>query len=352
MQRIIELTLLEVNAGEPERGLVPHRLIDGAFEHRLYGAPRALVHAIVELEVADLKFGVVDVIVKRIEFGFVQNVVLGEFGVEPLECVEILSLVSVIERLAEIGVPQVAARDRTGSKSQGQGESDESSSRSHRLPFPKRDRSVAGTRSGHSQSDQLWLHLLAESKLSRAAEVRAALKLAVDKHVQLVIPGRHVADVDPLHAALAQGLELLEAVDVVRRELAVDLEPHGVEPHRVVLGQRDEDRDLRPRRIQQLLLQLAQLRRDPEDVRLDLLDLLVEALHLLLVALLLLLLIVLLLLLRVALLRPAAHAGQADQGGNDEGARCSPNRLATRARRAIGWQVRETPTGFDRECVL
>src|SRR5207253_3184667 len=101
-----------------------------------------------DLEVADRKFGVVDVIVKSIEFGFVQNVVLGEFGVEPLECVEILSLVSVIERLAEIGVPQVAARDRTGSKSQGQGESDELASRSHRLPIPQRDWVVAGPRSG------------------------------------------------------------------------------------------------------------------------------------------------------------------------------------------------------------
>src|SRR6266702_4986522 len=122
--------------------------MDGAFQHRLDGAPGALVHAIVELKVADREFGVVDVIVKRIEFGFVQNVVLGEFGVEPLECVEILSLVSVIERLAEIGVPQVAARDRTGSKSQGQGESDELASRSRRLPIPQRDWVVAGPRSG------------------------------------------------------------------------------------------------------------------------------------------------------------------------------------------------------------
>src|SRR2546429_4286489 len=79
---------------------------------------------------------------------------------------------------------------------------------------------------------------------SRAAEVRAALKLAVDKHFQLVIPGRDVADVDPLHAALAQGLELFGAVDVVRNKLAVDLEPHGVEAHRVALGELDEDRYL------------------------------------------------------------------------------------------------------------
>src|SRR5260370_35785287 len=106
----------------------------------------------------------------------------------------------------------------------------------------KRDRSVAGTRSGQSQSDQLWLHFLAESKLSRAAEIRAALKLAVDKHVQFVIPGRHVANVDPLHAALAQGLELFRAVDVLRNELAVDLKPHGGEAHLVALGQSEEHR--------------------------------------------------------------------------------------------------------------
>jgi hypothetical protein len=75
------------------------------------------VHAIVELEVANREFGVVDVIVKRIELGFVQNVVLGELGVEPLECIEILSLVGVIERLAKIEVPQVAARGRRDGKS-------------------------------------------------------------------------------------------------------------------------------------------------------------------------------------------------------------------------------------------
>ena len=57
------------------------------------------------------------VIVKRIEMGFVQNVVLGEFGVEPLECIEILSLIGVIERLAKIEVPQVTAGGRTDCKS-------------------------------------------------------------------------------------------------------------------------------------------------------------------------------------------------------------------------------------------
>src|SRR6266404_2811692 len=110
---------LEVDAGEPERGLISYRLIDGTFEYRLDGAPCSLVHAVVELKVADREFGVVNVIVKRIELGFVQNVVLGELGVEPLECIEILPLVSVIERLAKIEVPQVVAGGRTDGKSQG-----------------------------------------------------------------------------------------------------------------------------------------------------------------------------------------------------------------------------------------
>jgi len=57
------------------------------------------------------------VIVKRIEFRFVENVVLGELCVEPLECIEILPLVSVIECLAEIEVLHVAAGSRTDSKS-------------------------------------------------------------------------------------------------------------------------------------------------------------------------------------------------------------------------------------------
>src|SRR5258706_4996476 len=82
---MIELTFLEVDGVEPERTFVSYRFIHGTFEHRLDGATCALVHAIVELEVADREFGVVYVIVKRIEFGFVQNVVLGELGVEPLE---------------------------------------------------------------------------------------------------------------------------------------------------------------------------------------------------------------------------------------------------------------------------
>ena len=122
VQRIVELILLEVDAGEPERGLVSHGFIDGAFEHRLDGAPGAVVHAVVELEVADREFGVVDVIVQRIEFGLVETAVHGELGVEPLERIEELSLLRVVERLAEIEVVQrLVARATAGRSDQRRG---------------------------------------------------------------------------------------------------------------------------------------------------------------------------------------------------------------------------------------
>src|SRR5262245_31420769 len=94
-----------------------------------------------------------------------------------------------------------------------------------------------------------------------------------------------IPSVDPLHASLLQGLQLLEAVDVARDQLAVDLDLHRVEPELLAVGERDEDGDLRVGRIEELLLEAIELGRDAEDVRLDLLDLLVQALHLLLGAL-------------------------------------------------------------------
>jgi len=55
--------------------------------------------------------------VKRIEFGLVQPMVLGKFGIEPLDCLEILSLVGVIERLAEKEILQIVTQGRMGSES-------------------------------------------------------------------------------------------------------------------------------------------------------------------------------------------------------------------------------------------
>jgi hypothetical protein len=189
----------------PVSGLVSYGFIDGAFEHRPDGTSCAVVHTVVELEVADRELGVVEVIVKRIEVRLVETTVLGKLGVEPLERFEIPSLVGVIERLAEIGVPQVGSHGRTGGKSHGQDESEQLVWRSHcRLPISERDRSLAGIRSSQRQSHELGLRFLAEGKVFRVAEVFAALTLAVDEHLELVLPGRHVADVDPLNAALAE----------------------------------------------------------------------------------------------------------------------------------------------------
>jgi hypothetical protein len=53
LQRIIELILLEMNAGEPERGFVSYDIIDIAFEHSLDRAPCAVMHAVVKLKIAD-----------------------------------------------------------------------------------------------------------------------------------------------------------------------------------------------------------------------------------------------------------------------------------------------------------
>ena len=144
MHRVIKLTLLEVDAGEPERRLVSYGFIDGTLEHCLNGAPCAVVHAVVEFEVADREFGVIDMVMKRVEFGLVKIMVHAKLDVEPLDCIEILPLEGVIERLAEIEVSQVwrrsssfrangsrwpitrnfAARGRTEGESHGQAESD------------------------------------------------------------------------------------------------------------------------------------------------------------------------------------------------------------------------------------
>ncbi len=72
-----------------------------------------------------------------------------------------------------------------------------------------------------------------------------------------MIAGRDVAGVDALHAALLQGLEFLEAVDVVRREFAVDLDLHGIEAKILVVLDRNEERHLGIRRIEQPLLEIA-----------------------------------------------------------------------------------------------
>src|SRR5262245_9646022 len=93
-----------MNAGEPIRGVVAHLLVDRAFEHGSDRAARAIVHAIVELEVADIELRFFQVAIQRIEGGLVDAAVLAELGIEPLERFEVVALLRVVNRLAEIPV--------------------------------------------------------------------------------------------------------------------------------------------------------------------------------------------------------------------------------------------------------
>ncbi|MDH4283353.1 MAG: hypothetical protein OEV36_11915, partial [Myxococcales bacterium] len=70
------------------------------------------MHAIAELEVADVEFGVIDVNVERVEPGLVDPVVLGDLGIEPLERLEVVLLVRLVERLSEVEILQLGAQRR------------------------------------------------------------------------------------------------------------------------------------------------------------------------------------------------------------------------------------------------
>src|SRR5688572_5176665 len=78
-------------------------------------------------------------------------------------------------------------------------------------------------------TEQLRLDALVERERLRAHEIVAAGRLAVDRNGNFMAARRHVARVDALHAAVLQRLELFEAIQEMRRELAVDVDLHRVE---------------------------------------------------------------------------------------------------------------------------
>ena len=71
---------------------------------------------------------------------------------------------------------------------------------------------------GQRDPDELRLDILAEAEALGPAEVPAAGQLAGNRDLELMFARGNVAGVDPLHASLLQGLQLLEAVDVMRDE--------------------------------------------------------------------------------------------------------------------------------------
>ena len=104
VKRVLELALLEMNASEPERGVVADGFVDCTLQNRGDRAPGAMVHAIVQLEVADRELRLAQVVVQRIECRLVDRAMLPELRVEPLERFEEVPLLRVVDRLAEIEI--------------------------------------------------------------------------------------------------------------------------------------------------------------------------------------------------------------------------------------------------------
>ena len=281
-QRLVVLPLVEVDAREAERRLVAHGIGHVRLEHRLDRAAGAVVHAVLELEVADRELGLVDVMVERVEVRLVDPVMLRDLGVEALERLEVVTLMGVEERLPEVRVAQLRTGGRAGaSERRDEPDRDGGGEDAHRrLSVSDLDAGGAELVRSELYADELRPHLLLDLEGLLAAPVAPALELARDGHVHPVRARREVARIDALHAALAQRLELVERVDVVRDELAVDLDANRVETRVLVGREGDEDGHLGVRRIEQLLFEQRELRRDREHVGLDLLHLLVEALHL------------------------------------------------------------------------
>src|SRR5690606_6160106 len=111
----------------------------------------------------------------------------------------------------------------------------------------------------------------------RAAPIVAAVRAAArEERDELVLAGTHVAGVEPMHAAAMQRVDLALRVEVVRDRLAVDLELDRVEREELADVHRDEHRDLRARREQQLFLEQEQIPIEVDGELLEMLDLLVE----------------------------------------------------------------------------
>jgi len=67
-----------------------------------------VVHAVVELEVADREVRVIDVMVEGVQLGLVDRAVLGDLDIEAFERLEVALLVGVVERLSEVEILEVA----------------------------------------------------------------------------------------------------------------------------------------------------------------------------------------------------------------------------------------------------
>ena len=112
-QGTVHLSFLEVDTGKPVGSVVAYLFVDSAFEDRTDRASCPMMHAVAEFEIAERKFRVVDVGVKRVEFRFVDVRVLPDLGIQTFQCLEVVTLVRIVQCFAEIEIFQLFAEALT-----------------------------------------------------------------------------------------------------------------------------------------------------------------------------------------------------------------------------------------------
>ena len=97
-----------MNPGQPVGRIITYDFVDGTLEYRPDRAAGAMMHPVPQFEIAERKFGVINMEYSVSSSGSSRLVMLPDFAVEPLQRLEEVPLVSVIERLAEVQILQLA----------------------------------------------------------------------------------------------------------------------------------------------------------------------------------------------------------------------------------------------------
>ena len=106
IQGVDRLVFLEVYFCQTEDGFVAYRLLYVALDNRRDGPAGTQVHPVCQFEITHSKLGMVDVVIKGIQFGFIDTMVLCQLGVESGDGIEPVLLKGVVKRLSEIKILQ------------------------------------------------------------------------------------------------------------------------------------------------------------------------------------------------------------------------------------------------------
>src|SRR5690606_24768531 len=129
---------------------------------------------------------------------------------------------------------------------------------------------------GDRELDVLRADPLLERQRRTATVVSRVRPVARENCHELVLARSDVADVEPLDAALDEGLSFARRVEVARDVLFIELDLDGVQRKELAHVHRYENRDLRVRREKQLLLEQEQIPVQVEHLLLQVLHVLVE----------------------------------------------------------------------------